>query len=107
MQNIQTWDRTRVWDPTNPNQQPLQYYSPVDMGYRSAYWNEVPTTAQDLMGILPKSNLAKAGIAVAAVAGSVFLYRVLLSRSLPGLMPKFPSGKNLKGVKHRRRRRRR
>ena len=75
MLNIQTWDPTATWDPTNPNQQPDQYWSAADMGYRSAYWNEQPTTAQSLAGALPDSTGARVGLALAAAAGLFFGYR--------------------------------
>lgn len=68
MLNIQTWDPTTQWDPTNPNQQPDQYWSAADMGYRSAYWNEQPTTVKSLgLTILPTSTGPR--ITLALVAG--------------------------------------
>jgi|GEM_PF-5732297 len=99
MQIYQTWDSTQTWDPANPAQQTVQYYSPADMGYQSAYWNEVPTTAQNLMGILPTSNYARAGIA-AGLAVAVFF--VVRHAKKAGLL----KGVTLLGAGKRRRRRR-
>lgn len=75
MLNIQTWDRTSTWDPTNPNQQPDQYWSAADMGYRSAYWNEQPTTAQSLAGIIPNNSGARIIMAAGIGLSAFFAYK--------------------------------
>ena len=85
MQLLQTWDRTSAFEPTNPNQQPLQYYSPAAMSYQSAYWNERPTTAKNLMGLMPTNRYAQAGVALAAVAAAYFGYQEAKKRKLFGL----------------------
>jgi hypothetical protein len=75
MLNIQTWDRTSAWDPTNPNQQPDQFWSAADMGYRSAYWNEQPTTVQSLAGIFPTRTGPRITLAVVAGFAGYLAYK--------------------------------
>ncbi len=85
MQNIQTWSPPAERDDTNPNQAQLQYWSPINMGYRSAYWNEQPTTVQNLMGVLPDSRFVQVGIIAGLSVAAYATFKALTSRGLMGL----------------------
>lgn len=98
MQLLQTWDRTNTFDPTNPNQQPLQYYSPMAMGYRSAFWNEQPTTAKNLMGLgmSPTTfSVVRIGIVAGLSVAAYFAYKKAKAQGVfhgPRLAPTNPEG---------------
>lgn len=77
MQNIQTWSAPAAFDPTNPDQLPLQYWSAADMGYRSAYWNEQPTTVKNLAGLMPTNRFVQAGLVAGLATAAFFTFKQL------------------------------
>lgn len=48
--HLTTWEQSPQFDPTNPNQKQLIYYTALPGGYNSFYYNKVPTTA-NLLGL--------------------------------------------------------
>lgn len=47
---LTTWEQSAQFDPTNPDQKQLIYYTALPGGYSSFYYNKVPTTA-NLLGL--------------------------------------------------------
>lgn len=48
MNVLTTWVQSPYFDPSNPNQQPIERMVQTggDRAYATFYWNQVPTTAQ-------------------------------------------------------------
>lgn len=51
MQQLQTFEQTGMFDPTNPDQIVYERYVGIPGGYGSFYFNRVPTATQRLNGL--------------------------------------------------------
>jgi hypothetical protein len=82
MQQLQTFQQSGMFDPTNPNQIVYERYTGIPGGYGSFYFNRVPTDTQRLNGLRGSMTtpvwlqaLLVAGIAAGAGYGGMRLYR--------------------------------
>jgi hypothetical protein len=84
MQQLQTFEQSAIFDPTNPDQIVYERYTGIPGGYGSFYFNRVPTATQRLNGrslagtmSIPVwlQALLVAGTAAGAAYGGMRLYR--------------------------------
>jgi hypothetical protein len=97
---LTTWEQAAQFDPTNPNQKQLIYYTALPGGYSSFYYNQVPTTAQ-LNGLRGLGLASFSELPTWAQAASVAVLGVVLG--FVGKAKVWPWAKPKLGLSGRRR----